>query len=106
MTDKNIFLVRSTIRLANYPVTMNPCRIPQFHGERGKNARGYRPETENINTNADYNLTSGQEITQLDYLTSVDPLDLLGYTFVNYNDETNQRDEVKEFLENEGNFMM
>ena len=40
-------------------------------------------------------LDSGQEITKCIDLKYVDPLILLGYTFVSDNDETDQRSEVK-----------
>ena len=59
------------------------------------------PGTYNANPKAEGTVTSGQEITQCDDLPYVYPLDLLGYTFVCDNDNTKQRYEVKDFLEDE-----
>ena len=90
---------------------MNHCRSPPFRcvcvgGGGGKKVREYIHETNWINPKAEDNLTSGQDIIQRAELSSVEPLDLLGYTFVHYHDETKQRAEVKEFLEDESEFMV
>ena len=64
----------------------------------GGKARESKPDTDDINSNADKNLTSGQEITQYAGPPSVNPFDLLVYTFVCEHDDTKQQAEVKDSL--------
>ena len=47
----------------------------------------YRTETNNINTKSEDTITSAQDINQCFDIPYVDPLDLLGCTFVHDNDE-------------------
>ena len=42
----------------------------------------YKPDTKDINPKLEGILTSGQDIIECTDLTSVNPLDLLGYTFL------------------------
>ena len=59
-----------------------------------------------INPMALYTIYGEQDIPQCADLSSVNPLDLLGYIFVNKHCSTQQRAQEKEFLEEEGLFMV
>ena len=51
-------------------------------------------------------LTSGQDKNEWSDILSTNPMELLGYTFVNNNDNTHMSDEVKELLEKERKIMV
>ena len=62
---------------------------------RGVNSREYNTDLKYINTREEYILTIDQDITQCAYLPSVNPFNLLGYTFLINHKDTNQHDMIK-----------
>ena len=94
-----------TIQPADDSRNRNRCRSPQFSNYGRNTARKYRHETDHINLKTNGTAIIVQAITQYAEISSLDPYKRLGYTFVCSNDETNQCDEVKYFLEGKYNFM-
>ena len=68
---------------------------PPFFEKGGKKEREYRPDNNVLNYNTKEILTSGQYITKCANILYIDPLNLLGYTFLCEHDGTKQRAEVK-----------
>ena len=68
--------------------------------------RQYNPDTKYINPKAEYILTSGQYITNCTNIPYIDPLELLGCTFVQKHDNTKQHTKLKDLLQYEGKFMV
>ena len=80
---------------------MTHHRNLKFCDEGGKKARETKHNPEKINSKVEDILDRSQYITQCNNITSVNPLKLLGYTFMYNYDGAQIYSDIKEFLEKE-----